>query len=379
MIPLNDVSRQISTVRHELDAAIARVVSSGRFLLAEETRHFEAEFAAYCGTAECICVASGTDAIEIALRARGVTNGMHVATVANAGFYTTTALMAIGAVPAFVDVDADTGLMNLDDLQRLIDARCVDAIVVTHLYGLLHDMARVTEIAARARIPVLEDCAQAHGATRDGRRAGSFGDAAAFSFYPTKNLGGLGDGGAVVTSDAGVAARARKLRQYGWSEKYHSDLCGSRNSRLDELQAAALRVKLTHLDDWNDRRRQIAHAYSEDITNACLQTPPIRGDEYVAHLYVVGCDDRDGLRAHLRRSGIMSDVHYPVPDHMQKSYVSIANGAVHRLPVTEHLAARLLTLPCFPEMTDPEIASVVHAANAWRPAATSAKAANMKP
>jgi dTDP-4-amino-4,6-dideoxygalactose transaminase len=362
-IPVNDLARHASAVRDDVGPAVERVLAKGWYILGAECTAFEREFAAYCGIEHCVGLANGSDALELGLRALGIGAGARVATVANGGFYTSTALIAIGAVPVFVDVDETTHLMNLEVLAALVDARAVDAIVVTHLYGLMHDMGAVNRIAARAAIPVLEDCAQAHGAQRGNARSGSLGHAAAFSFYPTKNLGAVGDAGAVTTGNADVAGRLRQLRQYGWESKYRATLRGGRNSRLDELQAAVLRVKLPYLERWNERRRQIAARYTDGIRNPRVGTPPRRGAEYIAHLYVVTCDAPAELRAHLAQAGVQSDIHYPVPDHLQVAMAD--SGDRPSLPVTERLAQRIITLPSFPELTDGEVDCVIAAVNGW--------------
>ncbi|MFI7642186.1 DegT/DnrJ/EryC1/StrS family aminotransferase [Nonomuraea sp. NPDC049400] len=360
---INDLVRHARSTQGAVQAAVERVLKSGWYVLGEEGESFERDFADYCGTAHCVGVANGTDAIELGLRALGVGAGSRVATVANAGFYTTTALLALGARPVFVDVHRDTKLMDLAQLERVVAGERLDAIVVTHLFGLLHDMAAVLAIAARAGVPVLEDCAQAHGAVRGGRRAGGFGVAAAFSFYPTKNLGALGDGGAVVTGDAGVATRLRRLRQYGWESKYRVGRGGGRNSRLDELQAAVLRAKLPFLGGWNRRRRDIATRYSQEIAHPRVQCPPVHGEEFVAHLYTVVCDDRAELRARLAGAGVATDVHYPVPDHRQ--LLLSGHGLRPGLPVTDELADSIVTLPCYPELSDAEVTRVISSINTW--------------
>ncbi|MFI7706015.1 DegT/DnrJ/EryC1/StrS family aminotransferase [Nonomuraea sp. NPDC049480] len=362
-ILINDLARHARSTETAVQAAVERVLKSGWYVLGEEGESFEQDFADYCGTTHCVGVANGTDAIELGLRALGVGAGSRVATVANAGFYTTTALLALGAWPVFVDVDRDTKLMDLAQLQRAVDCERLDAIVVTHLFGLLHDMEDVLAIAARAGVPVFEDCAQAHGAVRDGRRAGGFGAAAAFSFYPTKNLGALGDGGAVVTGDADVAARLKRLRQYGWESKYRIGIGGGRNSRLDELQAAVLRAKLPFLDGWNQRRRDIATRYSREIAHPRVQGTPVHGAEFVAHLYVVTCDEREELRARLAGAGVATDVHYPVPDHRQRPLADL--GLREGLPVTDDLADSIVTLPCYPELSDAEVTHVISSINTW--------------
>jgi len=362
-ILVNDLYRHTTSVRDEVIAAMTQVVDSAWFVHGKACAAFEQAFAEYCGTAHCAGVANGTDALELGLRGIGVTSGTRVATVANASFYTATALFAIGAHPVFIDVDATTQLMDLGHLREALDREPVDAVVVTHLYGLMHDMQAVMEICRPRGVRVLEDCAQAHGARRGGQRAGSWGDAATFSFYPTKNLGAIGDGGAVVTNDAGVADRVRLLRQYGWTKKYEVGVLGARNSRLDELQAAVLLAKLPHLDGWNARRRDIASRYSEGINHPRIQVPPRRGDEYVAHLFVIRCEDRESLKGHLAGAGVATDIHYPVPDHRQPAIASLADWPA--LPVTEALASNVLTLPLYPELSDDEVTEVIQAVNAW--------------
>lgn len=360
MIPLNDLKRHQAAHDATVRQAVARVLDSGWFVLGPECNAFEAEFAAYCGVGHCIGVANGTDAIELALRALGVAADSRVATVANAGFYTSTALGAIGAQPVYVDVDESTHLMDTARLEAALGAERLDAVVVTHLYGRLHDdIGHIVQLAARRGVPVLEDCAQAHGARRDGRSAGSFGDAAAFSFYPTKNLGALGDGGAVATQRADVAASVRRLRQYGWESKYRVAVAGGRNSRLDEMQAAILRAKLTLLDGWNARRRQIAARYGKALRAAGIACPAPSGEEYVAHLYVIRADARDALRERLAAAGVGTDVHYPISDTRQPCWGAETQWPA--LPVTERLAAQVLSLPCYPELTDEEVDTVIAA------------------
>jgi dTDP-3-amino-2,3,6-trideoxy-4-keto-D-glucose/dTDP-3-amino-3,4,6-trideoxy-alpha-D-glucose/dTDP-2,6-dideoxy-D-kanosamine transaminase len=361
---INDLRRHTSTHRADITAAILRVIDSGWFVLGPEVLAFEQEFAGYCGSANCVSLANGTDALEIALRALGVGAGKKVITVSNAGMYGTTAIMAAGAEPVFVDIDAMTLLI---DEGCLLDALGTGpnagAVIVTHLYGLVGNVDALVAAAHSAGVPVIEDCAQAHGACVDGRRAGTFGDIGCFSFYPTKNLGALGDGGAIVTNDDALAASVRKLRQYGWSEKYRSSVPGGRNSRLDEMQAAVLRVKLPRLDGWNRARRSIAARFSAEINNPKVACPRVPDENYVAHLYVIQAEDRDGLKAHLSARGVASDIHYPVPDFRQPAIAKFFPDVVN--PVAEASCRKVLTLPCFPEMTDAEVSFVISAVNAW--------------
>lgn len=364
IIPVNALDRHILPLKDSLAQASAAVIESGYFVLGPNVKAFESEFAAYCGVSECVGVANGTDALELGLRSLGITGGKRVALVANAAMYGTTAVLACDAEPVFVDIDPVTHTLDPKSLEATLASGSIDAVIVTHLYGRLANMEAILALADRHGFAVFEDCAQAHGA-RDasGRRAGSFGMAASFSFYPTKNLGAIGDGGAVVTNDPSVADTLRKLRQYGWTAKYRNELPGGRNSRLDELQAAFLRTMLPLLDGWNERRREIANRYSREIRNDRISTPPVSGEEYVAHLYVVQASDREGLQKKLADAGVGSDVHYPVGDHRQPLFQQRFISVV--LPATESACGNVLTLPCFPELTDQEVETVIEACNQW--------------
>lgn len=360
---INDLSRHTQSLQTELGAAIERVLRSGRFVLGTEVKAFEEEFAGYCGASHCVSLANGTDALELALRALGIGHGKTVLTVANAGMYSTVAILATGAKPVYADILPDTLLMNVAELRHILDQQQVDAVIMTHLYGLLGDVPEVIRLVRAYGIPIIEDCAQAHGAMLYGQKAGSFGDIGCFSFYPTKNLGALGDGGAIVTGRADLADKIRQLRQYGWSGKYHADIAGGRNSRLDEIQAAVLRVMLPMLDGWNVRRREIAARYTEKIFNTAVNTPAIYAEESVAHLYVIRAARRDSLKQHLTEAGIPSDIHYPVPDYLQTCCRHLFEGIDK--PVTSQVCAEVLTLPCFPEMSNDEIDLVIESVNSW--------------
>lgn len=360
---INNLQAHITQSRSIIDAAIARVLDRAWLVLGPEVKEFEAAFAGYVGVSHCVSVANGTDALELALRAAGVQPGDSVATVANAGMYTTLAMRATGARPFFMDVSPASMLVNESEVARAIAAN-VKVIVVTHLYGLaVPEISKIVKSCRAAGIKVIEDCAQAHGAEIDGKKVGSFGDMACFSFYPTKNLGALGDGGAVVSNDDSLAAAVSRLRQYGWSSKYNVELPGARNSRLDELQAAILLGFLPLLDTWNERRRHIAQSYGEKIKHPAVVLPSAFGKNYVAHLYVIKTKGRDALRSHLQEQGISSEIHYPVPDHQQPILKGETDLII--LPNTEALANDILTLPCYPEMTDEEITQVINAVNAW--------------
>lgn len=360
-IPLNALARHFGSFRGPIAGALLGVVDSGHFVLGGAVRGFESAFAAYCGVDHCVGVANGTDALELALKATGTTAGARVVLAANAGMYATTAVLACGAEPVFADV-LDDGTPDPAAFAAAAAASAPAAMVATHLYGRLARIDALAATCTAAGIALVEDCAQAHGArAADGRRAGAFGDAAAFSFYPTKNLGAIGDGGAVATRDAAVADRLRALRQYGWSRKYECAATGGRNSRLDELQAAVLSVALPALDGWNARRRAIADRYAAGIRHPAITLPAAAGEAWVAHLYVVACERRDALRAHLAAAGVASDVHYPVPDHRQPAFAGRFDHV--SLPVTERLARTILTLPCFPELDDDEVDAVIDACN----------------
>jgi dTDP-4-amino-4,6-dideoxygalactose transaminase len=361
-VPFNDLARQTAAFAPALEAAFGRVLARGRFLMGPELEAFEAAFAEACGTRRALGVGNGTDALELALRALALEPGARVATVANAGMYGAAAILAAGLTPVFVDVHPDSATMDLDALKAVLERGC-SAILVTHLYGRLADMARIAPLAQAGGAALIEDCAQAHGAARDGRQAGSWGVAGCFSFYPTKNLGALGDGGAVVTSDEAFAERLRRLRQYGWGRKYVAELAGGRNSRLDELQAAFLHIKLPRLGELNERRRVVARRYNAAFAGLGLGLPPEPAADDVTHLYVLRSRRRDELAAALAARGVGTETHYPVPDHRQPA-IEQAMGPQPALPATEQLCAESLSLPCFPELTDAEVTHVIAAVKA---------------
>lgn len=363
LFAINDLRRHTSLIRPAVEQAISRVIDSGWFVLGPEVKAFEAEFADYCGVTHCVSLANGTDALELAMRSLGIGIANTVLTVANAGMYSTIAIQKTGATPVYADVVPSSLLVDVADLVGILDQQQVDAVIVTHLYGLLVDVPEVVHLAHSHGIPVIEDCAQAHGAMLYGRKAGSFGDVGCFSFYPTKNLGALGDGGAIVTSRADIAEKVGQLRQYGWGSKYHADIGGGCNSRLDEIQAAVLRVILPMLDQWNGRRREIAARYTMGIVNPAVITPSIHAEEYVAHLYVIRTARRDSLKQYLQEAGIPSDIHYPVPDFAQASCCHLFEGIVKK--VTSRVCSEVLTLPCFPEMSDDETDMVINCINSW--------------
>ncbi len=358
-VPFGDLKRQYEALRPELDAAAARVLASGWYILGPEVRTFEEEFAAFCGARFCVGVGNGTEALYLALAALGVGPGDEVITVANAAVYETLTILQTGARPVFVDVDPDSHNLDPALLEAALSPR-TRAVLPVHLYGRLADLDAVTAFARRHDLFVIEDCAQAHGARRDDNAAGARGDCGCFSFYPSKNLGALGDGGAVVTNDVQLAEKLRRLRQYGWSRKYYSTDPGGQNTRLDELQAALLRAKLPHLAAWNERRRAIAARYAELLADLPLTLPAPGGPgEHVFHLYVVRTPERDRVLAALRERGIGAEIHYPLPAHQQPIYQDYAPAG--GLPVTERLAGEVLSLPMYPELTDAEVEAVAAA------------------
>jgi dTDP-4-amino-4,6-dideoxygalactose transaminase len=358
-IPLNDLARNSQKLRPELEAAIARVLDSGYYVLGPENAALENELSAYTGAAHVVLVGNGTDALQIALTVVGVQHGDAVMTVANAGAYTFTAARALGAHLVYVDVDASSHLMSLAtfDAAIALASRIPKVVVVTHLYGSVADIGPIVDRARGLGIAVVEDCAQALGARRDGRMAGTFGDISTTSFYPTKNLGAIGDAGALFTSQPHFAEAARRVRQYGWESKYRITAGGGMNSRMDELQAAILRVKLPHLDEWNERRRSIHAEYQDSAdAGALFVTSSVPGHN--GHLAVIEVEHRDRVRLMFDEMNIATDIHYPIPDHLQPLVIS---GSVARLPVTEYVAQHILSIPLFPQLRDDEISRISEA------------------
>jgi len=353
-IPIFDLKAQYAALKSELDEAALRVLASGWFVQGPEHNAFEAEFASYCEAEHGVGVANGTDAIRIGLQALGVERGDEVITVANVGMPPVAAIKEAGGTPVFVDVDPVTRNIDPSAIESKITPR-TKAVLAVHLYGHPVDVDAIRAVIEPRGIKLLEDCAQAHGARYKGRRVGSLGDAAAFSFYPTKNLGAYGDGGFVATSDPNVADRARLLRGYGWRKRYLSESHGF-NSRLDELQAAILRVKLRHLDAANDERRRRAAVYDEILAGVSVPAAATWA-EPVYHLYVIETEGRDALRAALTEAGIGSDIHYPLPSHLQPACSDLGLSA-GSLPVTEALAGRILSLPMYPELPIEQIERV---------------------
>jgi dTDP-4-amino-4,6-dideoxygalactose transaminase len=347
----------------EIDAAIHRALDSGWYVLGQEGRAFEAEFAAWLGAGTAVGCGNGTDAIALALRGLGIGVGSTVVTVSHTAVATVAAIESTGATPLLIDIEPDHYTMDPAELAHVLRSPPaglppIRAVVPVHLYGQPADVGVIDTLCRQHGALLIEDCAQAHGARRSGQMVGTFGDAATFSFYPTKNLGALGDGGMVVARDPGVAERIAALRQYGWTRHYISDEVGV-NSRLDELQAAILRVKLTHLDAANARRREIAKAYDAVLGSRAPRRR--RGSEHVYHLYVTRVTDRDQVQARLRELGVGSGVHYPVPVHLQPAYAGrVALGPAGCVE-TERAALEVLSLPLYPELTEAQVRRVCEA------------------
>lgn len=359
-VPFNDLSRGMQRDREALLAATADVIDSGYAVHGAQHAAFEKELAAYVGVDHAVGVATGTDALELAIKAVMPEGRTAVVTAGNAGAYTSTATVRAGFVPRYADVDAGTLCLTVESVREVLDDT-VGVVVVTHLYGNVADPAALRAFCDDNGIALVEDCAQAIGAGRDDRQAGSFGHAATISFYPTKNLGAIGDGGAVVTDSAATADRLRQLRQYGWAAKYDAAIPGGTNSRLDELQAAFLRIRLPLVDALNARRREIIARYrsaAAELDPALLTVLPAEG-AHGAHLAVCRSEDRERVRAALAEAGIATDIHFPRPDWTQAAFARFAPDA--DLPHTVAACGEVLSLPLFPELTDDEVDRVCDA------------------
>jgi dTDP-4-amino-4,6-dideoxygalactose transaminase len=379
LVPIADPHANYVAHQEEIQSAIGRVLDRGNYILGEEVRLFESEFAHHVGVGDCVGVANGTDALEIALRSCRIGAGDQVVTVSHTAIATAAAIDLVGAVPVLVDIDPVTFTMDpnrLEDTMRRDTARKIKAIIPVHLYGHPADMAAVMEIARRRELRVIEDCAQAHGATYHGRKVGSFGDVAAFSFYPTKNLGAIGDGGCIVTGVPELAARARMLRQYGWHSRYISEIAGM-NTRLDELQAAILRVKLRYLDVENARRRAIAATYSGVSTRGQLVLPrEAEGNSHVYHQYVVRSGARRDLASFLQANSVATAVLYPVPVHLQPGYRDRVLSGAGDLQETESVCGEILSLPMHPQLSDKQVSYVTALLRQWITRDTNSKSAD---
>jgi len=357
-VPFVDLQAQHTPLNEAIERAVRELVARGDFIMGAAVERFETEYAAYIGTRHAIGVGTGLSAIELALRAFEVGPGDEVITPANTFIATVLAIMAVGATPVFADMDAATYSIDADAIAAAVTSR-TKAIVPVHLYGQPVDLDAVMAVARRHHLVLIEDAAQAHGARYKGRRAGSFGEAAAFSFYPSKNLGALGDGGMITTNDDRAAAKLKLLRNYGQRVKYYHAIAGT-NSRLDTLQAAILSLKLPHLDGWNDARRAHADAYAARLGGQ-VTTPIAAADvEHIYHLYVIQTPERTALEQRLKARQIHSGIHYPVPAHLQEACAPLGYRAGD-FPVTEAAAPRILSLPMFAELTDAQIDYVCEA------------------
>jgi dTDP-4-amino-4,6-dideoxygalactose transaminase len=357
-IPFVDLKQQYQTLAPEMDPAIHSVLERAAFVLGPETTAFETAFAAYIGVKHCVGVGSGTDALEMAIRACGIGAGDEVITVANTYIATCEAITFAGAGVRWVDCDRRTYNIDTTQIEGAITSK-TKAIIPVHLYGQPADMDPIMAIARKHNLRVIEDCAQSHGATYKGKKTGTFGDVACFSFYPGKNLGAYGDAGAVATNDEEIADRVRLLRNHGQKQKYIHLIVGACH-RLDNLQAAVLNVKLGHLDDWNTRRRQVARWYDEKLKGVPNVVAPYCPDdvEAVYHLYVVQVPDRDNVQKKLAADGVETGIHYPIPLHEQPAYADLGH-APEDFPVSHELGPRILSLPMFPEMTEAQVDRVV--------------------
>ena len=363
MIKFLDLKEVNERIRNEMDAAVKRVLDSGWYLLGKECEAFENEFASYCGVKHCIGCANGLDALKLIVHAFGIGAGDEVIAPANTYIASLISISANGATPVLVEPDPKTCLINPELIEQAVTPR-TKAIMVVHLYGRVVEMTKVWEIARRHNLKVIEDSAQSHGAMFEGTRCGNLGDASGFSFYPGKNLGCLGDGGAVTTNDDALAMKIRALRNYGSDVKYHFPYRGT-NSRLDEIQAAWLRVKLPLLDADNQRRREIAKRYLAEIKNPLLRLPTMPNDElqHVWHVFTVFCDRRDELKDYLAGKEIQTVIHYPIPPHRQPAYTEWHDLS---LPITEKIHESIISIPISPVLSDGEVSEVIDVLNAFK-------------
>ena len=352
-VPLLDLKEQFLTIKEEVMAALEQVLESCEFILGPNVSAFEQEIAEYLGVKHAIGVGNGTDALVLILDALGIGPGDEVITTPYTFFATAECVSRLGAKPVFVDIDPITLTIDPEKLEQAITSR-TKAVIPVHIFGRAADMLAIMDIASRHHLFVVEDACQSIGGEIEGKKLGTFGNAGAFSFFPTKNLGAYGDGGLVVTDDDALAERVRMLRAHGSKVKYHNELMGY-NSRVDEMQAAVLRVKLRHLNEWNSRRRQIAHEYNKLLKDLPLEFPdPGKDGEHVFHLYTILTDNREELRGYLKSRGVETGVYYPTPLHLQPAYADLGY-CKGDFPVSESACERNLSLPMYPELTDEQI------------------------
>ena len=361
MIPFLDLRAQYRQIKPEIDVAIARVVDSAQFVLGPEVGAFEERFAAYCGTTYCIALNSGTSALHLGLLAAGIGPGDEVITVSMTFVATTAAILYCGAKPVFVDIDRYTWTMDPNLVEAAVTPR-TKAILPVHLHGLTADMDPIIEVARRHGLVVIEDAAQSHGAQYKGRSAGAIGDIGCFSYYPGKNLGGYGEGGAAVTNDPELARRMTLLRDWGQEAKYYHIMPGY-NYRMDAIQGAVLKVKMDHIEDWTERRRSVAAHYDSLLANCRCQSPrPPPHSRHVYHVYAVRVAHRERVQQALNAADIGTGIHYPVPVHLQKAYADLGYKP-DSLPVTEAVADEFLSLPIYAELLPDQVAEVVNELN----------------
>jgi dTDP-4-amino-4,6-dideoxygalactose transaminase len=369
MIPFFDLKSQYTSIADEIKGSIEETLESGWFVLGDKLKNFESEFADYLGARYALGVGNGTDALTLALRAVGVRAGDEVVTVPNTAIPTVSAIRDAGATPLFVDIDDETFTMDTALLAELLKERAknggnIKAIIPVHLYGQAADMDRVMELAREYNVKIIEDACQAVGAKYKDKTVGTIGNASAYSFYPSKNLGAYGDGGMVVTNDVEVFEKLKLLRNYGQSDRYHSVIDGT-NSRLDDLQAGVLSVKLRHLDAWTLRRRELAALYYKLLDSSKVRTP--KEADYstaVYHLYVVRHPRRDALQKYLTESGVATLIHYPIPVHLQEAYAGLG-FAPGSFPVAEKAAGEILSLPIYPELSEADVEKISGLINAF--------------
>lgn len=365
MILMNDFKVEPVELRQAMLAATERVLESGWYVLGREVETFERIWADTCGVTHGVGVGNGMDAIEIALRTLGIGPGDEVITTPITAFATVLAIVRAGAIPVLADIDPETALLSIDSVERCLTVK-TKAVLLVHLYGQVRAMDGWTCFCESHRIALVEDCAQAHLACWKGKVAGNFGAAGAYSFYPTKNLGAAGDAGILVTNDVSLAEGARRLRNYGQSIRYHHPELGL-NSRLDEIHAAMLAVRLEWLPDFTARRRQVATLYRQGIVNPAVRllSEPEEASAHVHHLYVLCCDDRDALQAHLHEHRVQTLIHYPIPVHHQEPMLNVRRDP-NALLASETHAKTCLTLPCHPQMTDADVEHIISAVNAFQ-------------
>jgi dTDP-4-amino-4,6-dideoxygalactose transaminase len=357
LIPFLDLKAQYQQMKPEIDAAVSRVIADAHFVLGPDSVQFEERFASYCQVDHCIAVNSGTSALHLALLASGIGPGDEVITVSLTFVATTAAILYCGAKPVFVDVDPKTWTLDPALIEAAITPR-TKAILPVHLHGLMADMDPIMAIARKHNLIVIEDAAQAHGAEYKGRRAGSIGDVGCFSFYPGKNLGAYGEGGAVVANNHDVAKRVFMLRDWGQESKYNHVMPGY-NYRMDGIQAAVLNVKMNYIEDWTEARRSVASRYDHLLNNLpCWRPAPPVHSRHVYHVYAIGVPQRDDVARSLQSAGVSTGIHYPIPVHMQKAYADLGYGRGD-LPITEQLAERFLSLPMYAELSPEQVSSIV--------------------